>query len=287
MHQDTREVEILANELGKKTTPSWVGFSSQNGKQIIVGENARDQETWVYDAKRMIGRAIGDEALQAHFRLWDFKVEESEQGTCQISLPDGNVMSIEQISGIVLQAMKKIVEKRVGYSLPKLKAVVTVPAYFDSQQKEATQYAAEIAGLEVLRMISEPTAAVMAAKFDQSEQDRNVLVFDIGGGTYDLSVLSIAGKVLSVEATAGLMNLGGRDLDEVLTDYCLHEFNKQTSLNLTLDKPEYKRARHLLSLECEKAKIKLQQTETADENVQIKLQRFYADQDLEVHISRE
>ena len=107
-------------------------------------------------------------------------------------------------------------------------------------------------------MISEPTAAVMAAKFDQSEQDRNVLVFDIGGGTYDLSVLSIAGKVLSVEATAGLMNLGGRDLDEVLTDYCLHEFNKQTSLNLTLDKPEYKRARHLLSLECEKAKIKLQ-----------------------------
>lgn len=130
-------------------------------------------------------------------------------------------MSIEQISGIVLQAMKKIVEKRVGYVLPQLKAVVTVPAYFDSLQKEATQNAAEIAGLEVLRMISEPTAAVMAAEFDQSEEERNVLVFDIGGGTYDLSVLSIAGKVVSVEATAGHMNLGGRDLDEALTGYCL------------------------------------------------------------------
>ena len=176
-------------------------------------------------------------------------------------------MSIEQVSGIVLQAMKKIVEKHVGQELPQLKAVVTVPAYFNSQQKEATKNAAEISGLEVLRMISEPTAAVMAAKFDQSDEERNVLVFDVGGGTYDLSVLSIAGSVVSVEATGGNMNLGGRDLDEALTDYCLEQFNKQTSVNLTKDKDQYKKALHILSLECEKAKIKLQQTETADEAV--------------------
>ena len=159
------------------------------------------------------------------------------------------------------------------------KAVVTVPAYFNAAQKEATKNAAKIAGLEVLRIISEPTAAAMAAGIHEQQGDQMVVVFDFGGGTYDLSILDISNGTINVEATRGDMNLGGRDLDQVLVDHCLQKFNEEHKHDLSEDKA----AKTRLMQECERAKITLSNAYQAT----VKLHTFYEDKDLEVVIRRE
>ena len=161
---------------------------------------------------------------------------------------EGRTEPAEQISAIVLQGMKKIVEKHIGRGeIPNLKAVVTVPAYFSAPQKKATKDAAEIAGLDCIRMISEPNAAAMAAGFHEIDDDRMVLVFDLGGGTFDVSILNITKGVISVESTGGDLACGGRDIDEALADYCLDVFLQLHGHDLKEDK----RKRVALSLACE------------------------------------
>ena len=272
---ETETVEILPNKLGKNTTPSWIGFN-EAGK-IFVGERAKNQTTFIFDAKRMIGKAFSDEDVQAHKQKWDFVVVGDDQDRCKVEVPGMEAQSIEQISACVLQALKEAASERLGREVKK--AVVTVPAYFNAAQKQATQDAARIAGLDILRIINEPTAAAMAAGIHEEDDEKNILIFDFGGGTFDISVLTISEGVIDVQATRGDMNLGGRDLDEVLVEHCLEEFKKTTGTDLTSDK----RARTRLNTECEKAKINL----SVAYETKIKVHAFHNDQDLEVTVTRE
>ena len=157
--------------------------------------------------------------------------------------------------------------------------MVTVPAYFDASQKEATKDAAKIAGLQVLRIISEPTAAAMAAGIHENNGDQMVVVFDFGGGTFDVSILDISNGTINVESTQGDMNLGGRDLDQILVDHCLKDFQQKHNVDLSEDKA----AKTRLMQECERAKINLSNAYSAT----VKLTTFYEDKDLEVEIKRE
>ena len=156
---------------------------------------------------------------------WNFPVTATESDRCQIALQGRDPLAIEQISAYVLEAMAKAAQTRLGNDQMN-KAVVTVPAYFNEAQKAATKNAAEIAGLEVLRIMSEPTAAAMAAGIHEQQGEAMVVIFDFGGGTYDISILEISNGSINVEATKGDMHLGGRDLDQVLVDYCLEKFQE-------------------------------------------------------------
>ena len=190
--------------------------------QIIVGERAQVMENWIYDAKRMIGKTRQDEDVQEYVKKWPFTVVEGRRKNCEIAIPSLGNFRVEEVSSHVLAYLKKIAERKVGSAVKK--AVITVPAYFNNSQKEATEQAARIAGLEVLRLINEPTAAAMAAGLHKIDDEKNVLVFDFGGGTFDISILCVSEGVLDVQATRGDMNLGGRDIDEKLVDYCKEQF---------------------------------------------------------------
>ena len=261
----TESVEILPNSLGKNTTPSWIGFN-EAGK-IFVGERARNQTTFIFDAKRMIGKSFQDEDVQAFMTKWDFNVIGDDQDRCKIKVPGMEDQSIEQISGLVLQYLKQAASDKIGQEVKK--AVVTVPAYFNAAQKQATTDAARIAGLDILRIINEPTAAAMAAGIHEEDDEKNILIFDFGGGTFDISVLTISEGVIDVQATRGDMNLGGRDLDDVLVQYCLEEFQKATNIDLSNNR----QARTRLNVECEKAKINL----SVQYETKVKVHAFYND----------
>ena len=166
------EVVVLKNLIGKPTTPSWVGLNDEG--HIVVGERNRQLNIpFVYDAKRMIGKKHGDEVVSELGRSWDFNVVENDKGGCSVEVPGRENIDVEQISSMVLEGMKLTVEKHFGRRFDNLKAVVTVPAYFKADQKEATKAAAKIAGLNVLRMIGEPTSAVMAAGLHEEDEDES------------------------------------------------------------------------------------------------------------------
>ena len=179
----------------------------------------------MYDAKRLIGKeADQEDVIELQNKALDFDVIAGQDGECLVKVPNREPVRIEHISSFVLEGMKLIVEKHFDKQFHNLKAVVTVPAYFNNAQKMATESAAKIAGLELLRLITEPTAAAMAARLHEEESaddDQMVVVFDWGGGTFDISVLSIEKDTISVEAIQGDMNLGGRDLDELMAKHCL------------------------------------------------------------------
>ena len=187
-------------------------------------------------------------------------------------------MTVEQVSSYVLEVMQQAAKMRLN-NADVTKAVITVPAHFTFAQKKATQDAAKIAGLDVLRCIDEPTAAAMAAGFHKSDEDKNVVVFDFGGGTFDLSVLSISKGVINVEATRGDMNLGGRDLDEVVVNHCLEKFKEETGVDLSGDK----RARGRLYPFCEQAKKNL--SEEGQYTAEVRLENFHEDTELNIEIS--
>ena len=217
----TQTCEILANELGENTMPSWVSFNP-NGN-IIVGKRAQNNENWVYDAKRMIGSTYDSPEVKKHLQNWPFEVEAGERNRCMIKLNGiEQRMSPEEISAKVLNAMQQVAQNRLQREVKK--AVITVPAYFNQTQKQATRHACEIAGLDCARIINEPTAAAMACGFHNADDEMNVVVFDFGGGTFDVSVLNIQDGLVDVLATNGDMNLGGRDLDEILVAHCIEKF---------------------------------------------------------------
>jgi L1 cell adhesion molecule like protein len=247
-------VEIIANDMGERTTPSYVSFSETERLigQAAKNQSARNPENTVFDAKRLIGRKYADPIVTADTKLWPFKVKEGSQGRPVIEVNyKGELRTFfpEQISSMVLGKMKETAENFIGQ--PIKDAVVTVPAYFNDSQRQATKDAGRISELNVLRIINEPTAAAIAYGLDkQNENESNVLIFDLGGGTFDVSLLTIDDGVFEVRATAGDTHLGGEDFDNKLVDYCANDFKRKNRVEL-ISSP---RAMRRLRTQCEIAK---------------------------------
>ena len=246
-------VEIIANDQGNRTTPSYVAF---NETERLIGDAAKNQvamnaQNTVFDAKRLIGRRFTDTVVQSDMKHWPFKVIEGPGGkpTIQVTFK-GEVKQFapEEISSMVLIKMKEIAEAYLGREVKN--AVITVPAYFNDSQRQATKDAGVISGLNVLRIINEPTAAAIAYGLDKKGKEKNVLIFDLGGGTFDVSLLTIEEGIFEVKATAGDTHLGGEDFDNRLVDHFVQEFKKKFRKDLG----ENQRALRRLRTACERAK---------------------------------
>ena len=230
------KVEIIANDQGNRTTPSYVAFTDT---ERLIGDAAKNQvamnpSNTVFDAKRLIGRRYDDQKIQSDLKHWPFKVV-SEAGKPKIEVEfrgERKRFAPEEISSMVLTKMKETAEAYLGTKVSD--AVITVPAYFNDSQRQATKDAGAIAGLKVLRIINEPTAAALAYGLDKNlKGEKNVLVFDLGGGTFDVSILTIdEGSLFEVKATAGDTHLGGEDFDSRLVDHLCKEFERKYRKNL-------------------------------------------------------
>lgn len=248
------KVEIIPNDQGNNTTPSYVAFTEE---ERLIGDAAKNQvarnpRNTVFDAKRLIGRKFTEKSIQDDMKHWPFKVESGAGDKPLISVDyKGEVKKFhpEEISSMVLVKMKEIAEAYLSKTVKN--AVITVPAYFNDSQRQATKDAGTISGLNVLRIINEPTAAAIAYGLDKkSSQEKNVLIFDLGGGTFDVSLLTIEEGIFEVKATNGHTHLGGEDFDNRLVDYCIAEFKKKTGIDITGNA----RALRRLRTQCEKAK---------------------------------
>jgi L1 cell adhesion molecule like protein len=248
------KVEIVTNDQGLNTTPSYVAFTED---ERLIGDAAKNQTArnplnTVFDAKRLIGRKFTDKTVQSDVKLWPFKVEAGSDDKPMIVVQykgETKKFQAEQISSMVLTKMKEIAEAFLGKSVKS--AVITVPAYFNDAQRQATKDAGTIAGINVLRIINEPTAAAIAYGLDrQQAQERNILIFDLGGGTFDVSLLAIEEGIFEVKATNGHTHLGGEDFDNKLVDYCMVDFKKKTGIDIKGNP----RALRRLRTQCEKAK---------------------------------
>merc|ERR1711998_553077 len=248
------KVEIVTNDQGLNTTPSYVAFTED---ERLIGDAAKNQTArnplnTVFDAKRLIGRKFTEASVQADIKLWPFKVESGADQKPMIVVQykgETKKFQAEQISSMVLVKMKEIAEAYLGKTVKS--AVVTVPAYFNDAQRQATKDAGTISGLNVLRIINEPTAAAIAYGLDRQQQnERNILIFDLGGGTFDVSLLAIEEGIFEVKATNGHTHLGGEDFDNKLVDYCMVDFKKKTGIDIKGNP----RALRRLRTQCEKAK---------------------------------
>jgi len=246
-------VEIIANDQGNRTTPSYVSFTEE---ERLIGDSAKNVSAMnptntVFDAKRLIGRRFDDPDVKKDMKNFPFSVVDRD-GAPVIEveyLKEKKQFSPQEISAMVLTKMKEIAEAKLGREVTK--AVVTVPAYFNDSQRLATKDAGAIAGLEVLRIINEPTAAAIAYGLDtQSKEEKTVLIFDLGGGTFDVSLLSIQGGVFAVKATAGDTHVGGEDFDNTLLEHFKQEFKRKNKLDISSDV----RAVRRLKSACERAK---------------------------------
>jgi len=247
-------VEIIANDQGNRTTPSYVSFTAE---ERLIGDAAKQMaannpKNTIFDAKRLIGRRFTDSTVTSDRKHWPFEViDEGGKPKLQVEYKGETKQFLpEEISAMVLTKMKQTAEAYLGQEVKS--AVITVPAYFNDAQRQATKDAGAIAGLNVLRIINEPTAAAIAYGLDKvgDGKARNVLIFDCGGGTHDLSVLTIDDGVFEVRATAGDTHLGGEDFDNALVDYCTAEFERKTKASLR----ENPRAQRRLRTACERAK---------------------------------
>lgn len=247
-------VEIIANDQGNRTTPSYVAFTET---ERLIGDAAKNQvaknpQNSIFDAKRLIGRKFTDPVVQKDMEHWPFKVEAGNDNKPVIVVRHkGEIKKFypEEVSSMVLTKMKETAETYLGETIKN--AVITVPAYFNDSQRQATKDAGAIAGLNVMRIINEPTAAAIAYGLDKKGHgERNVLIFDLGGGTFDVSLLSIDEGVFEVKATAGDTHLGGEDFDNKLVEYCAAEFLKKHSIDIRKNS----RALRRLRTQCEKAK---------------------------------
>ena len=246
-------VEIIANDQGNRTTPSYVAF---NDTERLIGDAAKNQVAMnatntVFDAKRLIGRKFDDAVVQADIKHWPFKVKSGQAGkpTIEVTFKGENkTFSAEEISSMVLVKMKEIAEAYLGRDVKN--AVITVPAYFNDAQRQATKDAGAISGLNVLRIINEPTAAAIAYGLDKKGKEKNVLIFDLGGGTFDVSLLTIEEGIFEVKATAGDTHLGGEDFDNRLVDHFTQEFKRKFRKDIA----DNQRALRRLRTACERAK---------------------------------
>ncbi len=227
------KVEIITNDHGARTTPSYVSFDE---KERYIGESAKNQlaqntHNTVFDIKRLMGRKFEDETIQKDLDHYPFKIVKGENGNPEVEveyMEEPKRFKPEEISAMILQKLKADAENYLG--CPIEDAVITVPAYFNDGQRQATKNAGKIAGLNVLRIINEPTAAAIAYNINSKKglEDRCVLVYDLGGGTLDVTILIMSGDVLEVKSTSGDTHLGGEDFDHHLVDYCLIEFAKKS-----------------------------------------------------------
>lgn len=219
-------VEIISNEHGNRTIPSYVSFTDE---ERYIGEDAKNMasqnpQNTVYDAKRLIGRKFSDKLLQNDIIQFPFKVNSDSNDRPHITvkyLNEEHMFYPEQISAMILEKIKLQAEKYLG--VPVLDAVVTVPAYFNDAQRQATKDAGKLAGLNILRIINEPTAAAIAYGLNETGE-KNILVYDLGGGTLDVTVLTIDNGVFDVKSTSGDTHLGGEDFDHSMRDYILINF---------------------------------------------------------------
>jgi L1 cell adhesion molecule like protein len=246
-------VEIIANDQGNRTTPSYVSFGET---ERLIGDAAKSQaamnsQNTVFDAKRLIGRKFTDPSVQSDMKHWPFKVISGPGGTPIIEVNykgETKTFKAEEISSMVLGKMKEIAEAYIGKEVKN--AVVTVPAYFNDSQRQATKDAGAISGLNVLRIINEPTAAAIAYGLDKKGDEKNVLIFDLGGGTFDVSLLTIEEGIFEVKATAGDTHLGGEDFDNRMVDYFLQDFKRRYRKDMS----DNQRALRRLRTACERAK---------------------------------
>merc|ERR1712178_431419 len=233
------KVEIIANDMGNRTTPSYVAFTDT---ERLIGDAAKNQVAMnptntVFDAKRLIGRKFGDSVVQSDMKHWSFKVVKGEAEKPKIEVEykgETKTFAAEEISSMVLTKMKETAEAYLGKKVSD--AVVTVPAYFNDSQRQATKDAGTICGLNVLRIINEPTAAAIAYGLDKEGGEKNVLIFDLGGGTFDVSLLSIEDGIFEVKSTAGDTHLGGEDFDNRMMKYFMKKFKKANKVDLQKDK---------------------------------------------------
>ena len=253
-------VEIISNDQGNRTTPSYVAFTDD---ERLIGDAAKNQtamnpKNTVFDAKRLIGRKFSDRKVQDDMKDWSYEVIAGPGDKPMINVEshgEKKVFSPEEISSMVLVKMKDIAESFMGKTVKD--AVVTVPAYFNDSQRQATKDAAAIAGLNCLRIINEPTAAAIAYGLDKNkDEDKNVLIFDLGGGTFDVSLLNIEGGIFEVKATAGDTHLGGEDFDARLLRHFSEEFKRKHKKDLSGNA----RALRRLRTACERAKRTLSST---------------------------
>lgn len=246
-------VEIIANDQGNRTTPSYVAF---NDTERLIGDAAKNQAAanptnTIFDAKRLIGRNINDETVKRDMVHWPFKVVSGNNNQPIIQADfkgEQKTFTPEEISAMILVKMKETAESYLGKEVKN--AVITVPAYFNDGQRQSTKDAGVIAGLNVLRIINEPTAAAIAYGLDKKGEEKNVLIFDLGGGTFDVSILSIDDGIFEVKATAGDTHLGGEDFDNRMVDYCCDEFKRKYKKDIK----ESHRSLRRLRTACERAK---------------------------------
>lgn len=255
------EPVVIANDEGRRTTPSVVAFL-KNGERK-VGDPAKRQaitnpQNTISSVKRFMGRRFNE--VTEEISHWSYKVVQGDNNTCRIDI-DGRLYTPQEISAMVLQKMKKTAEDYLGYEVKE--AVITVPAYFNDAQRQATKEAGEIAGLNVRRIVNEPTAAALAYGLDKKTQDTKIAVFDLGGGTFDISILELGGGVFEVKSTNGDTHLGGDDFDKVIMDWLAEEFKKDEAVDLRKDPMALQRLKEA----SEKAKIELSSSAETEINL--------------------
>jgi len=274
-------VEIIANDMGQRTTPSYVAF---NETERLIGDAAKNQAAMnasntVFDAKRLIGRKFDSAEVQSDIKHWPFQVKPDRDGKPIINVQfkgESKEFKPEEISSMVLIKMKEVAEAYLGREVKN--AVITVPAYFNDSQRTATKDAGKISGLNVLRIINEPTAAAIAYGLDKKGAEKNVLIFDLGGGTFDVSLLTIEEGIFEVKATAGDTHLGGEDFDNRMVDFFANDFKKKTKKDIT----DNQRALRRLRTACERAK----RTLSSSTQAQIEIDTLYDGMDYNSQITR-
>lgn len=259
---DGKEARVIENSEGARTTPSMIAFTKDGER--LVGQPAKRQavtnpENTLYAVKRLIGRRFDDAEVQKMIKTAPFKIIKGDNGDAWLEV-DGEKKSPAQISAMTLQKMKETAESFLGEKVDQ--AVITVPAYFNDSQRQATKDAGKIAGLEVLRIINEPTAAALAYGLDKKSSG-TIVVYDLGGGTFDVSVLEIGDGVFEVKSTNGDTFLGGEDFDDRIIHYLADEFKKEQAIDLRNDKLALQRLKEA----AEKAKIELSSSQSTDVNL--------------------
>jgi heat shock protein 1/8 len=277
-------IEIIANEQGNRTTPSYVAFTET---ERLIGDAAKNQsainpENTIFDAKRLIGRKFSDPDAQDDIRQFPFLVEADENDKPLIKVKKGEdnmEFHAEQVSSMVLVNMKEVAEAYLGESVSN--AVITVPAYFNDSQRQATKDAAIIAGLNPLRIINEPTAAAIAYGLETgagSSGEKNILIFDLGGGTFDVSILSLDDGIYEVKSTGGNTHLGGEDFDSRMVDYCVSDFKRKFKKDITGNKRAMRRVRTA----CERTKRTLSSAASSS----IEIESLFEGLDYNITITR-
>src|SRR6056297_2888067 len=247
-----KDAKVIENSEGDRTTPSVVAYTDDG--ETLVGQSAKRQAVTnptntLFAVKRLIGRKFSDGVVQKDIKMVPYQIVGAPNGDAWIDVK-GEKLAPPQVSAEVLKKMKRTAEEYLGE--PVTEAVITVPAYFDDSQRQATKDAGKIAGLEVKRIINEPTAAALAYGFDK-KKGQQAVVYDLGGGTFDVSVLDISEDTVEVKATNGDTHLGGEDFDNALIDYIIEEFKKESGVDLSKDQMALQR----LKEGAEKAKMEL------------------------------